>query len=323
MIDLLLENLGLVIDADGDGKRIRDAILQLAVRGRLVAQEAGADWVTGSFDELGTVNPKVKRDEDDLAAGFLPMANVPDFLGGTIGFERKTWGEIKKGYTRFEEGYLLVAKITPCFQNGKACVARGVPGGVGAGTTELYVFRPHPDFGDVDFFHLLVRTPEFVQGGVDTFTGTAGQQRVAKGYFAGHSWSVPPLAEQHRIVAKVDELMGHAAVVEARHLAASSARVKLRDAALHALAEAEDHEAVGEAWSRIEDHFDDLFTEPEDIQPLRQTILQLAVRGRLVAQEAGDRTEAVGLPQGWTLVRLAEVATLRNGRAYKKAELLE
>ena len=97
----------------------------------------------------------------------------------------------------------------------------------------------------------------------------------------------PPLAEQHRIVAKVDELMEHAAVVEERHLAATSARVRLRDAALHALAEAEDHEAVETAWSRIEEHFDDLFTEPEDIQPLRQTILQLAVRGRLVAREEG------------------------------------
>jgi type I restriction enzyme S subunit len=105
---------------------------------------------------------------------------------------------------------------------------------------------------------------------------------------------LPPLAEQHRIVAKVDELMGHAKVLEERHLSPTSTRVRLRDAALHALAEAEDHAAAETAWSRIEDHFEDLFTEPEDVTPLRQAILQLAVRGRLVGREEGD--EAVVPP---------------------------
>ncbi|MAW62095.1 MAG: hypothetical protein CMJ94_14865 [Planctomycetes bacterium] len=123
---------------------------------------------------------------------------------------------------------------------------------------------------------------------VETFATGTTRKRISTGNLRKTCIPLPPLAEQHRIVAKVDELMGHVAVVEERHLAATSARVRFRDAALHALAEAEDHEAVEAAWSRIEDHFDDLFTEPEDIQPLRQTILQLAVRGRLVAQEAGD-----------------------------------
>ena len=293
MIDLFLNHLDLILEADGDAKRLQDAVLQLAVSGRLVTREDPGCWMKGSFSDLGTVNPRVKRDDEDIIAGFLPMPNVPVTLDGLPDYKPRPWGEIKKGYTRFEEGDLLVAKITPCFQNGKACVARGIPGGVGAGTTELYVFRPNPELGHVDYFHLLVRTPEFVEGGAGTFTGTAGQQRVAKDFFANRIWAVPPLPEQHRIVEKVDELMDHASVLEERHQAASSARVRLRDSALHALAEAEDAEAVETAWQRIETHFEDLFTEPEDIAPLRQTILQLAVRGRLVAQDPEDEPASV------------------------------
>ena len=348
MIDLFLNHLDLILEADGDAKRLQDAVLQLAVSGRLVTREDPGCWMKGSFSDLGTVNPRVKRDDEDTIAGFLPMPNVPVTLDGLPDYKPRPWGEIKKGYTRFEEGDLLVAKITPCFQNGKACVARGIPGGVGAGTTELYVFRPNPELGHVDYFHLLVRTPEFVEGGVGTFTGTAGQQRVAKDFFANKIWSVPSLPEQHRIVAKVDELMDHVSVLEERHQAGSSARVRLRDSALHALTEAEDAEAVEIAWQRIETHFEDLFTEPEDIQPLRQTILQLAVRGRLVPQDPEDEPASVLLektakekqllyesgeikkpkklppvdldevpfdvPEGWEWCRFGEVTCIQTGK---------
>ena len=142
--------------------------------------------------------------------------------------------------------------------------------------------------------------------------------------------------------------MEHASAVEEYHLAASCARVRFRDAALNALAEAEDHEAVERAWSRIEENFDDLFTEPEDIQPLRQTILQLAVRGKLVRQDEKDgnaddllseirnqkqdlyesgqikrpkKTEPVNIndvdfnvPVGWAWCRLGEVALIKTGK---------
>ncbi|MEO1698900.1 MAG: restriction endonuclease subunit S [Planctomycetota bacterium] len=181
---------------------------------------------------------------------------------------------------------------------------------------------------------------------IGSATQTTNIANISMGRLRPFPLPVPPLAEQHRIVAKVDELMEHAAVVEERHLAATSARVHLRNAALHALTEAEDHEAVETAWSRIEEHFNDLFTEPDDIQPLRQTILRLAVRGRLVAHTVEDdgvhalsrklsseitrlvglgemrrpkrvtevRTFGMEVPASWSILPVSAVAEIRLGR---------
>jgi type I restriction enzyme S subunit len=202
----------------------------------------------------------------------------------------------------------------------------------------------------VDWYTNLVR-PEFVcwafaqrLADLQDVKSYTTVDHLSGGQIAATPIPVPPLAEQHRIVAKVDELMGHAKVLEERHLAASSARVRLRDAALHALAEAEDHAAAEIAWARIEEHFEDLFTEPEDVAPLRQAILKLAVRGRLVGQEASDgcairapreeastllstqslrrsrplpalcRNDKEGtLPHGWLWTRLGNVCRLSRG----------
>jgi type I restriction enzyme S subunit len=96
---------------------------------------------------------------------------------------------------------------------------------------------------------------------------------------------IPPVAEQHRIVAKVDELMGLLDHLEEAKAKRDNTRAALRDAALSALRDANDAGEVQAAWSRIAENMDDLFTAPADVAPLRQTILQLAVRGRLVPQD--------------------------------------
>jgi type I restriction enzyme S subunit len=161
---------------------------------------------------------------------------------------------------------------------------------------------------------LCMNSPMMQRIVVGHATGTT-RQRVSTGNLRRTCIPLPPLAEQHRIVAKVDELMGHAKVLEERYLAATSTRVRLRDAALHALAEAEDHAATEIAWARIDEHFEDLFTEPEDVAPLRQAILQLAVRGRLVGQDARDCVQAIGsrddsVPKGWARAELSQCASI-------------
>jgi len=99
---------------------------------------------------------------------------------------------------------------------------------------------------------------------------------------------VPPLAEQHRIVAKVDELMSLLDRLEAARDSRDTTRASLRDAALQALQDAEDAEAVQAAWSRISENMDELFTDPADVEPLRQSVIRLAVRGQLVSQDPKD-----------------------------------
>ncbi|MEM9406756.1 MAG: restriction endonuclease subunit S [Acidobacteriota bacterium] len=99
---------------------------------------------------------------------------------------------------------------------------------------------------------------------------------------------IPPLAEQHRIVARVDELMALLDRLEEAKKARDATRAHLRDAVLAALQAANDAEEVKTAWSRIADYMHDLFADPADILPLRSTILELAVHGHLVPQDSAD-----------------------------------
>lgn len=160
---------------------------------------------------------------------------------------------------------------------------------------------------------------------------------------------LPPFAEQRRIVARVDELMGLLDRLEAARATRDEVRRAARDAALADLRDATDAEAVEAAWGRIAREMDDLFTHPDDVAPLRQAVLQLAVRGRLVAQDPGDepaslavdraRTEKArrvregtlrrarklepmasdevpfAAPSGWSVVQLHEVAVVGSGVA--------
>ena len=107
------------------------------------------NWVLCKVKDVFRINPKIKAD-DNINAGFVPMANIQDSFKNSICFLTRTWGSIKKGYTHFENGDIVVAKISPCLENRKSAVMAGLPNGIGAGTTELNVFRSdyvHPLYG--------------------------------------------------------------------------------------------------------------------------------------------------------------------------------
>ena len=99
---------------------------------------------------------------------------------------------------------------------------------------------------------------------------------------------LPPLAEQQRIVAKVDELFAQTRALEARLRQAQEDVVTVNRAALHRLHTAQDDDQFQAAWRTIRDHFDVLYDDPRNVAELRQTILDLAVRGKLVAQDPND-----------------------------------
>lgn len=164
-----------------------------------------ANWQWSRIAEIGLVSPRNEA-ADDLPASFIPMPMIPAEYGATCSHEIRQWGDIKKGYTHFAEGDVGLAKITPCFQNGKSVVFRNLTGGLGSGTTELHIVRPL--FVDPDLIVLFLKCPDFIDTGIPKMTGTAGQKRVPAEYFAHSPFPLPPLAEQRRIVAKVDKLMG-------------------------------------------------------------------------------------------------------------------
>lgn len=144
--------------------------------------------------------------------------------------EQRFWRDIKKGYTHFAEGDVGLAKITPCFENGKSTVFRNLVSGIGTGTTELHILRPI--LVSADYVLLVLKSPYFIETGIGRMTGTAGQKRVPKEYFAHSPFPLPPVAEQHRIVAKVDELMAFCDRLEAVENHAVELRARLLNALL-------------------------------------------------------------------------------------------
>jgi len=127
---------------------------------------------------------------------------------------------------------------------------------------------------------------------------------------------IPPLAEQKRIVAKVDELMALCDNLEAKRQARRTKQIALNRASLHALTEP-NGTSLAAAWHRVRDHFDHLYTVPETVADLRQTILQLAVMGRLIPQDPNDEPASELLKK----IQAARQCLIAEGRARRHKTL--
>lgn len=157
--------------------------------------------------KAGTIlNPKNNLD-DNLKTAFIPMALISDGYLSKHSSEIRRWGDIKKGFTHFANGDIGIAKITPCFQNKKSVIFTNLGNGYGAGTTELSIIRVIENTILKKYILWFVKTDYFISNGVKSFTGTAGQQRIHKDYLKNCLFPLPPIAEQKRIVAKIEELL--------------------------------------------------------------------------------------------------------------------
>lgn len=163
-------------------------------------------WLTVTVDEIASVNPRgysVEPTDADLVS-FVRMAAIEEESGRIDASIHRTFGEVRKGYTRFEEGDVIVAKITPCMENGKFAVARGLHGGRAAGTTELHVLRPHK-VADASYLLYYLLQESTRSDAQRSMRGAAGQLRVPESFLADLTLPLAPLAEQHRIVAAIEE----------------------------------------------------------------------------------------------------------------------
>jgi type I restriction enzyme, S subunit len=149
------------------------------------------------------VNPRApKNTNDDTVVSFIPMSAVSE--DGHVSFEElRTYGEVKKGYTYFERGDVLVAKITPCFENGKAASTETIRNKLGFGSTEFHVLRPSADL-DPKYLFYLIWSERFRKIGGKGMTGSAGQKRVPADLLRRLEIPLPPLDEQKRIAAILD-----------------------------------------------------------------------------------------------------------------------
>jgi type I restriction enzyme S subunit len=372
MTALLTDNLPLLAGSPNGIQKLRELILELAVRGKLVPQapndepasellkriaeekarlvaegkfrkqkplaEIGEEekpfelpdrWTWSRLSEIALINPRNSA-ADLVEVSFVPMTLIGTRFDGQHGQEVRTWAEVKQGFTHFAEGDVGVAKITPCFENSKACVFSGLKNGLGAGTTELHIVRPVGDFLSARYVLAYLKSPQFLLVGETKMTGTAGQKRLPKDFVESNPFPLPPLAEQHRIVAKVDELMALCDRLEARQANAESAHTQLVQALLDSLTQASDAEDFAQSWQRLAEHFHTLFTTESSIDSLKQTLLQLAVMGKLVPQDANDEPATCLLHRngikshphalhGWAEVSLGHLGEILGGSTPSKA----
>jgi type I restriction enzyme, S subunit len=156
------------------------------------------DWEAKQIREIAELNPNNHRKySDETRVSFIPMAQVSED-GKIINQQIRHYAEVSKGYTYFADGDMLVAKITPCFENGKGALVSGLENGIGFGSTEFHVLRSKDVNSSFLFIH--TRSHKFRKTGVTNMTGSVGQKRIPT-YFLGDYWlGIPALVEQRKIV---------------------------------------------------------------------------------------------------------------------------
>ena len=155
------------------------------------------------------INPKTPVIDDNLTVSFIPMPKVGE-NGEFDASEIKEYREVKKGFTYFQNGDVLFAKITPCMENGKGAIARMLENGIGFGSTEFHVLRPKDGNVLSKWIYYLLSWSNFRKEAENNMTGSAGQKRVPKSFLENYNVMLPPLEKQKNQIdslAKIDDVI--------------------------------------------------------------------------------------------------------------------
>ena len=150
----------------------------------------------GDCCELNPRRPSLDLEDTDNVS-FVPMPSVSE-NGYLQDVSSTEYGKVKKGFTYFENGDVLFAKITPCMENGKGAIAEGLTNNIGMGSTEFHVLRPIEGVSSPYWLLALTRLPIFRERASKNMTGTGGQKRVPANYLENFMVGLPPIEEQNR-----------------------------------------------------------------------------------------------------------------------------
>ena len=159
--------------------------------------------------EVCLINPKSCTLRDDTEVSFIPMTKVGEH-GEFDASEIKNYSEVKKGFTNFQNGDILFAKITPCMENGKGAISHNMKNGIGFGSTEFHVLRPDTDKITSEWLYYLTTWKTFRKEAERNMTGSAGQKRVPKTFLENYVVNLPDIDTQkseNKILRKVDDLI--------------------------------------------------------------------------------------------------------------------
>ncbi|MEW9048420.1 type I restriction endonuclease [Stutzerimonas stutzeri] len=402
MTALLTDNLPLLAGAPNGIKKLRELILELAVRGKLVPQDPNDEPASELLKRIAeektrlVVEGKIKKQkplakiEDQekpfviptdwewvrldsllkkIGAGSTPLGGKQAYVAKGVKFLRSqnVWNEglrlndvafipeathQKMSGTHVEAGDLL-------FNITGASIGRcaAVPSNFDTGNVSQHVTIIRPVSSNTQPFLHVVLVSQLVQQTVMDVQVGVSREGLSIGKLSQFLIPFPPEAEQHRIVAKVDELMALCDRLEAQQADAESAHAQLVQALLDSLTQAADAEDFAASWQRLAEHFHTLFTTESSIDALKQSLLQLAVMGKLVPQdpseepasellkriakekarlvaegkirktkqlpEITDNDKLASTPNGWESVRFGQVIELISGQHLGPDEYFE
>lgn len=181
---------------------ITDAVSGMIKLASLDLSDIGG-WKLARLRFKARVNPRATLDLDSEShVSFLPMDAIGDDGNLNLDGIRRV-AEVSSGYTYFEEGDVSIAKITPCFENGKGAVMAGLVGGAGFGTTELIILRPEEDV-DARFLYYVTQSSNFRKIGEAAMLGSGGQKRVPDLFVKDFEMHWPPHEDQVVIATYID-----------------------------------------------------------------------------------------------------------------------
>ncbi len=361
-------------------KKLRELILELAVRGKLVPQDAkdepAIELLKKIRDEKANLikNAAIRKDRDfpliaddehffHLPAGwawarledvgrdwgqktpegtftYIDVSAIDNTLGKIV---EPTILSAEDAPSRARKivvkGTVIYSTIRPYLQNIAVIENDFSPEAIVS--TAFAILHPLLEM-PAKYFSYYLRSPAFIKYVESVQTGIAYPAINDKQFYSGVV-PIPPLAEQHRIVTKVDELMAFCDQLEQTQSDNIAAHAQLVEALLATLTNSSDHNELQNNWQRIAAHFNTLFTTEHSIDQLKQTILQLAIMGKLVPQDPNDEPasellkkiaaekaqlikegkikkqkilppiteeKSFELPVGWELVRLQDITNL-------------
>lgn len=259
-----------------------------------------ARWTTAKLGEVCHVNPsKPKRGtvEPDLPVSFVPMPAVDADLGAITQPVDRPYADVAKGFTAFRDGDVIMAKITPCMENGKAAISRGLTNGLGFGSTEFHVLRP-TDRVLAEYVYYFIRQESFRQAAEMEMTGSVGQKRVPADFIENAEIPLPPLADQKRIVEAIERLTARVHAARDRLAAVPAILKRFRQAVLAAACSGRLTEDWREATAPE--------ANPTDL--LRQTEAVRSQAGRV--PRVGGTPDQLDAPAAWARVYFGNLLTL-------------
>lgn len=223
----LPEQKRIVSKLDGLFERIDQSIglLEENIKHTEALMASALDEVFGEgsipIKDVCEINPKKSEVRNlvdaSIEVSFLPMAELNEFRSDFNASQTKEISEVYKGYTYFKESDVLLAKVTPCFENGKAGISRNLKNGIGFGSSEFHVIRPNEKILP-DWIYYSVLTQKFRDAGVLAFTGSSGLKRVPAKFVQNWKISLPPIDEQRQIISRINEAISKLTKVKSTYM---------------------------------------------------------------------------------------------------------